>query len=37
MVKEDSIRLVCPVCKHQHTEADKKMMNIQRRLHSQGS
>lgn len=27
-VKEESIRLVCPVCKHEHKESDKKEMNI---------
>ena len=28
IVKDDSIRLVCPYCKHEHTEEDKKWMNI---------
>lgn len=28
IVKEDSIRLVCPVCGYQHIEEDKKWMNI---------
>ena len=28
VVKKDTIRLICPKCKHQHTEQDKKWMNI---------
>lgn len=28
IVKEDTIRLVCPVCGHEHVEDDKKWMNI---------
>ena len=28
IVKDDSIRLVCPYCKHEHTEDEKKWMNI---------
>ena len=27
LVKPDSIRLICPECKHEHTEADKAWMN----------
>lgn len=29
-VKTDTIRLVCPVCKHEHTEEEKRWMNINR-------
>ena len=29
MVKPDSIRLICPECKHEHVEADKREMNLQ--------
>lgn len=28
IVRTDSIRLICPSCKHQHVEADKAWMNI---------
>lgn len=28
VVKKDTIRLICPKCKHQHIEADKKWMNV---------
>lgn len=28
VVKKDTIRLICPKCKHQHTEVDKKWMNV---------
>ena len=28
VVRKDTIRLICPKCKHEHTEADKKWMNI---------
>lgn len=28
LVREDSIRLICPKCGHQHTEADKNWMNV---------
>ena len=27
-VRKDTIRLICPKCKHQHVEADKKWMNV---------
>lgn len=28
IVKKDTIRLICPKCKHEHTEVDKKWMNV---------
>ena len=28
LVKPDSIRLICPKCHHEHTEADKRWMNL---------
>ena len=28
IVKKETIRLICPKCKHQHTEEDKKWMNV---------
>ena len=28
IVRPDSIRLICPQCGHEHTEADKKWMNV---------
>lgn len=28
IVKKDTIRLICPKCKHQHIEEDKKWMNV---------
>ena len=28
LVKPSSIRLICPACKHEHTEADKRWMNV---------
>ena len=28
VVKPETIRLICPKCKHEHTEADKRWMNI---------
>lgn len=28
LVKEKTIRLVCPICKHEHIEEDKKWMNV---------
>ncbi len=33
IVKEDSIRLVCPLCSYEHTEEEKKWMNMNRRLY----
>jgi len=27
-IVDDSIRLICPLCKHEHTEGDKKEMNL---------
>lgn len=30
IVKQDSIRLVCPECKHEHVQTDKRWMNMNR-------